>query len=82
MMETLLKTKSSLLYIYRSKETGEFVDEDGDLTDDIYRATGYPLYSDALKGLEDFDEPENWYIVKKVINISVIGEPVEITEYI
>lgn len=80
--DKLLKSKTSILYIYRNKETGEFVDEDGNPTDDIFDAVGYPLYSEALKSLETFDEPEEWYIVTKIITMQVIGEPIEVKQFI
>ena len=81
-MEKILKGKSSIMYVYRNKSTGDFVDEDGNPTDEIYEAVGYPKLEDAIKALEDFDEPEEWYVVKKLITESIIGEPISVTKFI
>lgn len=81
-MEKILETKSSLLFVFRNKTTGEYVDEDGNPTDVIYEAVGYPKLEDAVKALEDFDEPKDWYIVKKLITESIIGEPISVTKFI
>ena len=81
-MEKILKGKSSIMYVYRNKSTGDFVDEDGNPTDEIYEAVGYPKLEDAIKALEDFDEPKEWYIVKKLITESIIGEPISVTKFI
>ena len=62
-MEKILETTSSLLFVFRNKTTGEYVDE-------------------AKKNLDTFDEPEEWYIVKKIIVMSIIGEPIEIKQFI
>ena len=78
----LLKTSSSLLYVFRNKETGEFVDEDGNVTDNIFDAVGFPLYSEALDYLDTFDEPELWYIVTKITTMQIVGEPIEVKEFI
>ena len=48
----------------------------------IFEAVGYPKLEDAVKALEDFDEPEEWYIVKKLITESIIGEPISVTKFI
>lgn len=80
--DRFLKGKTSILYVFRNKLTGEFVDEDGNPTEDIFEAVGYPLYSEALNALKTFDEPDEWYIVTKITNVSIIGEPIEITQFI
>ena len=81
-MEKILETTSSLLFVFRNKTTGEYVDEDGNPTDEIYEAVGYSKLEDATKALEDFDEPKEWYIVKKLITESIIGEPISVTKFI
>lgn len=81
-MEKILETTSSLLFVFRNKTTGEYVDEDGNPTDEIYEAVGYLKLEDAIKALEDFDEPKEWYIVKKLITESIIGEPISVTKFI
>ena len=81
-MEKILETTSSLLFVFRNKTTGEYVDEDGNPTDEIYEAVGYHKLEDATKALEDFDEPKEWYIVKKLITESIIGEPISVTKFI
>ena len=75
-MEKILKGKSSIMYVYRNKSTGDFVDEDGNPTDSVYDSVGYSDRETAI------DEPEEWYIVMKVITETIIGEPVQITEFI
>lgn len=81
-MESILETKSSLLFVFRNRETGEYVDEDGNPTEDIIEAVGYPKLEDATRALDDFDEPEEWYIVKKLILETIVGEPIQITKFI
>ena len=81
-MEKILETTSSLLFVFRNRITGEYVDEDGNPTDEIYEAVGYPKLEDANKALKDFDEPEDWYIVKKLITETIVGEPISITKFI
>ena len=81
-MEKILKGKSSIMYVYRNKSTGDFVDEDGKRTDSVYDSVGYSDREVAIEHLKDFDEPEEWYIVMKVITETIIGEPVQITEFI
>lgn len=82
MKERILESKSSVLYIFRNKETGEYVDENYDPTENIYEAIGYADKEKAIKEIDNFDEPGNWYIVTKVINMTVIGEPIEVTTLI
>ena len=74
----VIEVKSSVLHVFRNKETGEYVDEDFNPTEDIYEAIGYSKYEDAVKALDDFDEPDEWYIVLKVITESIIDEIVSI----
>ena len=81
-MEKILKGKSSIMYVYRNKSTGDFVDEYGNPTDSVYDSVGYSDREVAIEHLKDFDEPEEWYIVMKVITETIIGEPVQITEFI
>ena len=81
-MEKILETTSSLLFVFRNKTTGEYVDEDGNPTDEIYEAIGYRTLDEAKRNLDTFDEPEEWYIVKKIIIMSIVGEPIEIKQFI
>ena len=81
-MEKILETQSSLLFVYRNKTTGEYVDEDGNLTEDIYEAIGYKDIEDAKEYLSIFDEPDEWYIVKKIVTMNIVGEPIEIKQFI
>ena len=81
-MEKILETRSSLLFVFRNKTTGEYIDEDGNPTDVIYEAVGYRTLDEAKKNLDTFDEPEEWYIVKKIIIMSIVGEPIEIKQFI
>ena len=56
-----------ILYCYMNKEF-EFTDENGNITDDLKEAAGYENLEDARIARDDFDEPEEWKIVKiKVI---------------
>ena len=81
-MEKMLETQSSLLFVYRNRLTGEYVDEEGNPTEDSYEAVGYRTLDEAKKNLDTFDEPEEWYIVKKIIIMSIVGEPIEIKQFI
>lgn len=80
--QKILKTKSSIVYIFRNKTTGDFVDENFDLTTDISEAVGYYEYNKALDYIKEFDEPEDWYIVTKITNTIIVGEPVEVKQFI
>ena len=81
-MEKILGSKTSLIYVFRNKETGEYVDENYDPTDNIFEAIGYADKELALKELEKFDEPEEWYLVSKVTSTCIFGEPIRKTEFI
>jgi len=81
-MERVINSTSKLLYIFRNRETGEYVDTDFNPTDDIIEAVGYPTLDSAIKALNEFDFPDEWYIVKKVTSITIIGEPIEVTNLI
>ena len=81
-MIRVLNNESSMLYVFRNKETGEYVDENYDPTDDISEAIGYKDYNRAVEALKDFDEPDSWYIVYKLIDITILGEPIEIKQLI
>ena len=81
-MEKMLETQSSLLFVYRNKTTWEYVDKDGNLTEDIYEAIGYKDIEDAKEYLSTFDKPDEWYIVKKIVTMSIVGEPTEIKQFI
>ena len=47
-MEKILETTSSLLFVFRNKTTGEYVDEDGNPTDEIYEAVKPLLDQDCI----------------------------------
>lgn len=78
----VLKNSSAILFIPRNKTTGEFIDEDGNTTFSVSDAAGYKDYATADEKLGEFDEPDDWYIVMKLININIIGEPIEVKSYI
>lgn len=62
--------KEKVLYIYMNKNF-EFIDEEGNITDDIFEAAGYKGLDRAIKEREEFDEPNEWKIVKKRITMTL-----------
>lgn len=70
-MENAMKFESKL-FVYMNKKF-EFIDDNGDVTKDIYEAVGYGSLEEAKKHLADFDEPTDWRIVTKYTNVE-IGE--------
>lgn len=80
--EKFLKSDTSVLYVFRNKDTGDYIDEDGNMTESVLEAVGLPVYEDAVKSLIEFDEPYNWYIVTKITNVTILGEPIEVKQFI
>ena len=80
--EKMLGTSTSIIYVPRHKLSGEYVDESGNMTKHIEDAAGFSDYTNALNYLNDFDEPDSFYLVAKITNIVIIGEPIEIVSYI
>ena len=62
--------KEKVLYIYINKNF-EFIDEEGNITDDIFEAAGYTDLGRAIKERENLDEPHEWKIVKKRITMTL-----------
>ena len=62
--------KEKVLYIFMNKNF-EFIDEEGNITDDIFEAAGYTDLDRAIKEREEFDEPHEWKIVKKRITMTL-----------
>lgn len=56
----------SIIYCFMNKSF-EFTDESGNITDDLKEAAGYKILEDAIIARNEFDEPEEWKIVKKRI---------------
>nr|DAJ80928.1 MAG TPA: hypothetical protein [Bacteriophage sp.] len=63
-------SKENVLYIFMNKNF-EFTDEQGNITEDIFEASGYKDLERARKEREEFDEPEEWKIVKKRIIVAL-----------
>lgn len=63
-------SKEKILYVYMNKNF-EFVDEQGNITDDIFEAAGYTDLDRAIKERKDFDEPNEWKIVKKKVTMTL-----------
>lgn len=55
-----------ILYCFMNKNF-EFTDERDNITDDLKEAAGYERLEDARIARDEFDEPEEWKIVKKKI---------------
>ena len=62
--------KEKVLYIHMNKNF-EFIDEQGNITDDIFEAAGCTDLDRAIKEREEFDEPHEWKIVKKRITMTL-----------
>lgn len=60
------------LYIFMNKNF-EFIDEDGNITEELREASGYPSLERAREERETLDEPEEWKIVTKIV-IMALGE--------
>lgn len=58
--------QEKILYCFMNKEF-EFTDENSNITDDLTEAAGYENLEDARIARDDFDEPEEWKIVKKKV---------------
>ncbi len=63
-------SKIKILYIFMNNKF-EFVDERGNIVEDIIEAAGYESLERAREEREEFDEPEEWKIVKKKITIEL-----------
>lgn len=63
-------SKENVLYIFMNKNF-EFTDEEGNITENIFEAAGYKDLERARKEREEFDEPEEWKIVKKRITVEL-----------
>lgn len=55
-----------VIYTYMNKNF-EFVDENGNIVYDLSEAAGYADLEIARKERANFDDPEEWKIVKKII---------------
>ena len=62
--------KEKVLYIYMNKNF-EFIDEEGNITDDIFEAAGYTDLDRAIKEREEVDEPNEWKIVRKRLTMTL-----------
>lgn len=58
--------QEKILYCFMNKEF-EFTDKNSNITDDLKEAAGYENLEDARIARDDFDEPEEWKIVKKKV---------------
>lgn len=63
-------SKEKILYVYMNKNF-EFIDEQGNITDDIFETAGYADLDRAIKERKDFDEPHEWKIVKKKVTMTL-----------
>ena len=63
-------SKENVLYIFMNKNF-EFTDEEGNITENIFEAVGYKDLERARKEREEFDEPEEWKIVKERITVAL-----------
>ncbi len=59
-----------ILYCFMNKNF-EFTDERDNLTDDLKEAAGYKNLEDVIIARNEFDEPEEWKIVKKKITYTL-----------
>lgn len=67
--------KEKILYCFMNNNF-EFVDEQGNITDEIEEAAGYESLDKAIDERDGFDEPEEWKIIKKKV-IFVLEEIVD-----
>lgn len=63
------------LYIFMNKNF-EFTDEEGNITEELREAFGFPSLARAREERETFDEPEEWKIVTKKITLE-LGEIID-----
>lgn len=78
----ILHTYTGILFVARHKLSGDYVDEDGNITKHIEDAAGFQDYQNALNWIKDFDDPDEWYLVTKITNIVAVGKPIEVIKYI
>lgn len=62
--------KEKILYCFMNNEF-EFVDEQGNITEEIEEAAGFEDIEQAINERATFDEPEDWKIVKKKITFKL-----------
>lgn len=63
------KGYKNTLYCPKHIETGEYIDEDGNRTDDIVEAIGCKSVEDCNEYISQLDEPEDWIIEIKKVHI-------------
>lgn len=64
-------TKTSILYCPKLKNENQYVDEKYNPTDDIFEAIGWKTKEQCQKDIQDFDEPEDYTIVKKITTVTI-----------
>lgn len=65
----IIETKSSTLYCPKLKEKKQYVDERYNPTEDIFEAIGWKTKELCNKDIQDFDNPEDYEIVKKITTV-------------
>lgn len=63
---------NSVLYCPRNIETGEYIDERYNPTDDISEAIGWRTPEDCKKDIANLDEPDMWEVVEKIITMVIV----------
>lgn len=70
------KKYKSKLYCPRNKITGEYIDGRYNNTEDIAEAVGWETKDLCIKGIQEFDEPNEWEISVKFTDI-IVGKLLE-----
>lgn len=70
--EEILGRYDNRLYCPRNKDTGEYIDERYNPTDDISEAIGWRTPEDCKKDIATLDEPEMWKVVEKIITMVIV----------
>ena len=73
-MINVLNEKQSILYCPRNKNTGEYVTERYEPTEDIFEAIGWRTPELCKKDIASFDEPDEWEVAKKITTMTMIKE--------
>lgn len=67
----IIKTKTSTLYCPKLKNENQFVDEKYNPTEDIFEAIGWKTEEQCKKDIQNFDIPEEYEIVKKIVTVKI-----------
>ncbi len=66
-----IETKTSTIYCAKLKNENQYIDENYNPTNEIFEAIGWKTKEQCNKDIQNFDEPTNYTIVKKITTVSI-----------